>query len=199
MGQPRKIRKIYSRPLKRWDSARIDEEEIITQNYGLKNKSEILKAQEKIRTFRRTAKKLLSMTPEEAAKIKEELMNKLSRLGLLEKDATSDEVLGLKEVDIMNRRLQTIVYRKGLSKTMKQARQMITHGKILVDGRRNTSPGTLITKNMEGKIKSTMKLVEPKTPVIKPKPKEEAPEEKKEVKPEGKKESSETEKKEEKK
>ena len=167
MGQPRTIRKTYSRPLKRWDLGRITEEVQIKEKFGLKNKSEILKAQQKIRTIRRTARKLLSMTPEESAKIKEQLMGKLSHLGLLDKSATLDEVLGLKEVDIMNRRLQTIVYRKGLAKTMDQSRQMITHGHILVEGKRNNSPGTLITRGMEEKIQSTLKLPEPKIPVPK--------------------------------
>jgi small subunit ribosomal protein S4 len=167
MGQPRKIRKTFSRPLKRWDAGRISEEVSIMQRYGLKNKSEILKTQERIRKIRRTARKLLSMTPEEAAKIKEELMNKLSHLGLLDKSATLDDVLGLKEVDLMNRRLQTMVFRKGFAKTVKQARQLIIHGHILVDGQRNTAPGTLITKDLDDKITSTMKLVEPEKPELK--------------------------------
>jgi len=170
MGQPKKIRKTYSRPLKRWDANRISDEIKVLDQYGLKNKREIYRAQEQIRTFRRTARKLLSMTPEEAAKIKGELMNKLSHLGLIEKTGTLDDVLGLKEVDIMNRRLQTIVLRKGFAKTMKQARQMIVHGKIIVAGKRNTSPSTLVPKDLEGKVESTMKLPEPVAPVQKAAP-----------------------------
>ena len=47
-------------------------------------------------------------------------MGKLYRLGLLEKDAKLDDVLNLTIRDIMERRLQTILYRKGLAKTIKE-------------------------------------------------------------------------------
>ncbi len=161
MGQPKRLRKTYSRPKKPWDAARIGDESKVIERFGLKNKREIYRAQEQIRTFRQSARKLLSMTPEEAAKRKAELMNKLSKLGLLESTATLDDVLGLKEVDIMNRRLQTLVQHKGYARTAKQARQLIVHGKVLIDGKRNTSPSTLVSKEAEGKIECTLKFPEP--------------------------------------
>jgi small subunit ribosomal protein S4 len=160
MGQPKKLRKTYSVPRKRWDLTRIGDESKVVERYGLKTKTEIYRAQEQVRTFRKTARTIFSLEPSIASKRTEELMNKVSHLGLLSKEATLDDVLGLKEVDIMNRRLQTIVFHKGLAKTVKQARQMIVHGKILVDGKRATSPSTLIPKDLEIKIESTMKLPE---------------------------------------
>ena len=164
MGQPKRLRKTYSRPNKPWDATRLGEESKVVERFGLKTKREIYRAQQQIRTFRQSARKLLSMTPQEAEKRKAELMHKLSHLGLLEVTATLDDVLGLKDVDIMNRRLQTLVQHKGFAKTVKQARQMIVHGKILIDGKRKTSPSMLVAKDLEGKIESTMKLPEPTTP-----------------------------------
>ena len=161
MGQPKRLRKTYSRPNKPWDATRLGEESKVVERFGLKTKREIYRAQQQIRTFRQSARKLLSMTPQEAEKRKAELMHKLSHLGLLEVTATLDDVLGLKDVDIMNRRLQTLVQHKGFAKTVKQARQMIVHGKILIDGKRKTSPSMLVAKDLEGKIESTMKLPEP--------------------------------------
>lgn len=170
MGQPRRIRKTYARPLKRWDSVRIESEAKLTQKYGLKNKREIWKAQNRLRIFRRSARQILSLPKEEAGKRKDELVHKLTSLGLLKEGATLNDVLGLTVEDILNRRLQTIVYRRGIALTPKQARQMIVHGKVLVAGARNTSPGTLTPKKFEDKITATMKIekTQPQK-VVKPK------------------------------
>lgn len=163
MGQPKRIRKTYSVPRKRWDLARIEDEAKVVERFGLKNKQEMYRAQAQIRTFRKSARTIFSLEPSIASKRKDELMRKLSTLGLLSESATLDDVLGLKEVDIMNRRLQTVVFHKGFAKTVKQARQLIVHGKILIDGKRATSPSTLVPKDVEPKIISTMKL--PEAPV----------------------------------
>lgn len=52
---------------------------------------------------------------------------------------TGDELLSLLE-----RRLDTIVYRFGLAATRPQARQMVVHGHIRVDGRRVDRPSFLV-------------------------------------------------------
>lgn len=54
--------------------------------------------------------------------------------------------------DILERRLQTIVYRKGLARTIHQARQLITHKKIEVGGRIVSAPGYLVQREEEDKI-----------------------------------------------
>ena len=69
MGQPRRIRKSYSRPFKHWDTERIKEEVRLVDKYGLKNKKEILRAQATIRKFRTIARKILSLPEEEQNKI----------------------------------------------------------------------------------------------------------------------------------
>ena len=49
----------------------------------------------------------------------------------------------------MERRLQTIVYKKGLAKTIHHARQLIVHGHIAINGRRVTSPGYIVRRDEE--------------------------------------------------
>ncbi|MDD5111595.1 MAG: 30S ribosomal protein S4, partial [Candidatus Altiarchaeota archaeon] len=62
---------------------------------------------------------------------KSELIDRLIKSGML-KTSALDAVLALNVEDLFERRLQTIVYRKGLAKTPKQARQIITHGHVVV-------------------------------------------------------------------
>ncbi|MEM4593781.1 MAG: S4 domain-containing protein, partial [Zestosphaera sp.] len=45
--------------------------------------------------------------------------------------------------------LQTIVYRKGLARTIHEARQLIVHGHISIGGKRVTSPGYLVNREEE--------------------------------------------------
>jgi small subunit ribosomal protein S4 len=49
----------------------------------------------------------------------------------------------------LERRLQTIVFRKGLARTIFQARQLITHGHVSIDNRRVTIPGYIVQKTEE--------------------------------------------------
>ena len=53
---------------------------------------------------------------------------------------------------MLERRLQTIVWKKGLARTIYQARQLIVHGHIAIAGRRVTSPGYLVSREEEDRI-----------------------------------------------
>lgn len=145
----RKIRKTYSRPRKPWDKARIEEEKKIMKKYGLRRKREIWRATALLRKFRQRARNLAAVKNEEEEK---RLLERLYRLGLLDKGATLNDVLGLTVEDILERRLQTIVFKKGLANTIKQARQYIVHGHIGVEGRRIKYPSFLVTRELEDKI-----------------------------------------------
>lgn len=145
----RRHRRKYEKPKKRWDKERIKEEKEIMKKYGLRRKKEIWKAQSILRNFRRRARELLA-SPDEKAK--QELLNRLYRLGLVEKHATLEDVLKLNVEDILERRLQTFVYRKGLAKTLKHARQLIVHGHIAVNGKRFPFPSALVRREWEDNI-----------------------------------------------
>jgi small subunit ribosomal protein S4 len=150
LGDPARQRKRYKSPKRPWEKARLEEEAQLKKSYGLKNKREIWKAKAIISRFRSFALKLGS----ETSKSKEEaLLNKLFRLGLIEEEkATLDDVLALKVENILDRRLQTIVYKKGLARTPRQARQLIVHGHIAINGSKVTIPSYIVKIDEEDLI-----------------------------------------------
>ena len=55
---------------------------------------------------------------------------------LYEEANRKDGVTGLNLVEYLERRLENVVYRMGFAKTRRQARQIVSHGHIAVNGRR---------------------------------------------------------------
>jgi len=156
MGDPRRTKKKYQKPRHPWRADRIEEEKKILKTYGLKNKKEIWRAETLMRGFRRQARKLLALRTEQAKKEEKQLLDRLRRLNLLKGDATLDGVLALKTEDILGRRLQTIVFKKGLARTINQARQFIAHGHVFVKGEKVTAPGYLVRAEEEDAIQVTV-------------------------------------------
>ena len=138
--------KSYSRPKRPFDKARIEKEAVIKEEYGLKNKVEIWKADSRIKSIREKAKKLISSGHEK----QKALFEKLKKIGF-RADSISD-VLSLEKEDYLKRRLQTIVFKKRIARSPKHARQMIVHKKILVDGRVINSPSYIVPVEFEEKI-----------------------------------------------
>ena len=138
--------KRYSKPKRPFDKARIEEEAKIKEEFGLKNKIEIWKAESQIKGMRSKAIKLIPASPEE----QKALFERLKKIGL--KVNSIADVLSLDKKDYLNRRLQTVVAKKRIATTPKQARQMITHKKILVNGRVVDSPSYIVPINLEDKI-----------------------------------------------
>ncbi len=149
MGDPKRLRKKYQGPNHPWQKDRIEIEKQLQKEYGLKNKREIWKAESTLKNFKDILKRLIPLDTPQANKEREQTMSKLRRLGLINETATIDDVLGLDVRAILNRRLQTIVYKLGLARTIKQARQFIVHGHITVNGKTITSPGYLVKMNEE--------------------------------------------------
>ena len=102
--------------------------------------------------YRGTASSLIGKTAVERRKMENELLTRMKKLGVLPDTAVLDDVLDLALEDILERRLQTIVLRKGLAKTIQQARQLITHGHIAIGTRRVTIPGHIVTKPEENLV-----------------------------------------------
>ena len=152
MGDTKKIRKKYSRPRKLWSVAKLDEERKLMKAFGLQNKKELWRAQALVRNKRQNARKMLAQSSEERKKLQGELIESLARYGILGKNAMLDNVLSLNAESVMERRLQTIVWRAGLAGTIQQARQFITHGHIAVNGKKITSPGYMVPLSEEKKI-----------------------------------------------
>lgn len=152
MGNPKRIRKKYNSPKRPWNKSRILSERNLLKKYGLASKKELRIMDALIAKKRTAIKRLLAEQPEIAAKGKENIINSLNRIGLLSQDASMSDVLALSVIDILERRLQTLVFRQGLAKTIKQARQFILHGFISVNGRRVTVPSYIIKKDEENTI-----------------------------------------------
>lgn len=153
MGDPKFPSKHYNTPSHPWQKVRIEEERTLIHQYGLKNKKEIWKANTKIRSMRRQARKLTATSgDEQAQKEKNLLLAKLNRLGMLDQESGLEDVLRMTPENILDRRLQTQVYLQGLASTAKQARQLIIHGHISVEGAVTRVPGMLVTKLQEKNI-----------------------------------------------
>ena len=145
----RKLKKRTKRPKMIWDRDKIEAEKKILREYGLRRKREIWKAESILREYRRRARILAAKKDKEGEKV---LIEKLNKVGLIKKNAELDDVLSLTLEDILQRRLQTIVFKKELANTPKQARQFIVHGHIAVEGKRCKYPSRLIEKDTESKI-----------------------------------------------
>lgn len=156
MGDPKRLRKKYKRPLKPWVKTRIIEENKLRKEFGLKTKKEIWKAVTILKSFRERAKKITELKSQgepNAEILEKELLKTLIKYNILPEDAVLDDILNLTVRDILNRRLQTLVYKKGLAKTIKQARQLIVHKHIMVGDKVINVPSYLVKKDEEDLIK----------------------------------------------
>ncbi len=153
MGDPRQIRRKYTTPKHPWQSERLEAEKIILGDYSLKNKKEIWRMQSILKRYTNQAKKLANISTDQAKKEKEQLIGKLFRLGLIKQNADVDDVLSLNLRNILDRRLQTLVYKMGMANTQKQARQFIVHGHVFLDEKKMNVPSYLVPVDEETKIK----------------------------------------------
>ncbi|WP_297519160.1 30S ribosomal protein S4 [Thermococcus sp.] len=152
MGDPKRQRKKYETPSHPWIKERLDRERVLMKKYALKNKKELWRHETQLKEFRRRARRLLAARGKQAEIEKVQLLQRLNRLGLLPADAVLDDVLSLAIEDVLDRRLQTVVFKKGLARTIGQARQLIVHGHIEVNGQVIRSPGYLVLKEEEDTI-----------------------------------------------
>jgi len=152
MGDPKKQRKKYETPRFPWRTDTLEAELKLLGQYGLRNKREMWRHRTMISKFRGIARSLLGMPIEERRKPQKQLLDRLHRLGILPETAALDDVLDLSLEDILERRLQTLVFRKGLAKSIHQARQLITHGHVAIEGRRVSSPSYLVLRDEEAGI-----------------------------------------------
>ncbi|MBT4135691.1 30S ribosomal protein S4 [archaeon] len=151
-------RKKYSRPRKPFDKPRIEEENVLRERYGLKNKKEIWKADAAIGRLRNLAKELITASEEE----KQAFVDRLNKKGFNVENIAG--VLSLDKEDWLKRRLQTIVFANGLTSTPKQARQLIAHKHVSVGSQVVNIPSYMVSLEEEPdiKLKITLKVQTPK-------------------------------------
>ncbi|HLC00788.1 MAG TPA: 30S ribosomal protein S4 [Candidatus Bathyarchaeia archaeon] len=152
MGDPKRQRKKYETPRFKWRRDVLQEELKLLGIYGLRNKHELWRHETTLSKFRGIARSLIGKAPEEREKMENEILTKLKRIGILQETAALDNVLDLTIEDLLERRLQTIIFRKSLAKTSYQARQLITHGHIIIGNRRVTVPSYIVSREEEAQI-----------------------------------------------
>jgi len=167
MGDPKKPKKKYETPRFPWRSDVLESEIRLLGEYGLRNKRELWRCKTMLSKFRGIARSLFGMPSSKRKILEAQLLNKLKRMGILSENAVLDDVLDLTVESILERRLQTLVFKKGLAKTIHQARQLIVHGHIAIGGRKVFSPGYLVLKDEEDKIEyaPTSPLNNPEHPI----------------------------------
>ena len=147
----RKQKKAYARPLRRFDKERMDEENVFMEKHGLKNKREIWKIEFSVKKIRNQAKSLITAKPED----QDAFIARLAKKGLIKSNAKIDDVLGMTKENFVERRLQTIVFKKKLAHSAKEARQFITHRKVMVDDRIINIPSYPVSVEEEKMIRLT--------------------------------------------
>jgi len=134
------------------------EKELLLE-YGLNRKFEIWKMSTILKNFTRQAKNLTTAKTPQVEKEKNQLLTKLFSLGLLGKDGNIEDILSLTLKDILERRLQTLVFRKDLSSSIRQARQFIVHEHISLGDKTITAPSYLVPLEEENTIRFTQSSV----------------------------------------
>lgn len=153
MGDVKRQKKKYQTPKFPWSRSNLDAELRLLGEYGLRNKRELYRHRSMLTKYRTFARKLLARTSEERLASEKQILNKLMSLKIIPENSTLDDSLDLTIDKILERRLQTLVFKKGLSKTLPQARQLITHGHIAIRGKRVTSPSYMVNANEEQEIR----------------------------------------------
>merc|ERR1712151_398694 len=131
--------KTFRKPKRPFEKERLDGEMKIVSEYGLKNKREVWRVQYALAKIRSSARTLLTLDEKDETRLfqGEALLRRMMRLGLLlENERKLDYVLGLTTAKIMERRLQTKVFKLGLAKSIHPARCLIRHRHIRVGKQR---------------------------------------------------------------
>ncbi len=157
MGDPRRTRKNYAKPRILWNEEMLAEDKQISKEYSTRNKKEIWKMAAFLANIKDQAKSITSRLgtarKEQALREQEQLIAKIQRYGLIRKDeVTLSDLLSLGIRDVMDRRLQTLVFKKQLARTVSQARQFVVHGHIRVGGKKVTSPSYMVPVSEEDSI-----------------------------------------------
>merc|ERR1719484_259611 len=122
-------------PKRPFEKERLDAELKLIGQYGLKNKKEIWRVRMALSKIRATARVLLTKDEKDPVRIFEgqALLRRMIRYGILDEEKQRlDYVLSLKIEQFMERRLQTLVFKRGLAKSIHHARVLIRQRHIRV-------------------------------------------------------------------
>jgi small subunit ribosomal protein S4 len=157
MGDPRRLKKKFRKPKHPYQKERILEELEFLGKYGLRNKREFWKMRTMLADFRGIARHSRTLSVERAKEVQQTLLKKLNRMGIIGSEAEFEDVLLLTVEDILRRRLQTLVFEKGLASTVYEARQRIVHKHIAIGDKVINSPSYIVKSEEEDLIRFSAK------------------------------------------
>jgi len=155
MGDPKTPRRIWKKPKRPLNYDLLMDELKTIGTFGLKTKRELWKARTELSRVRHQARSLLALGQDMREREEPILMNSLSKIGLVDKNSTLDNVLNLQVSDLLSRRLQTFVHKILYFKTPYQARQAVVHGHVMVGDRVVTIPSYKVKVEEESSIHLT--------------------------------------------
>jgi small subunit ribosomal protein S4 len=153
MGDPKRSRKKYSTPKHPWRGDQLSQELYLVGTYGLRNKRELWKAETELSRIRKQARILLTAPSEVRITQETNFINSLVRKAIVAPYSTLDDVLSLTVESLLERRLQTIAWRKGIAHSIYHARQMITHRHVSVSNKVIKVPSYVVSSEEESSVR----------------------------------------------
>ena len=152
--------KTFKKPRRPFEKERLDAELKIVGEYGLRNKRELWRIQMVLSKLRKTARELLTLPDDDPKRIFDSnaLMRRMYKYGFLDETQTKlDYVLALTAQDVLERRLQTLVFKLGLAKSIHHARVLIKQRHIRVGKQIVNVPSFLVRVDSQKHIDFSLK------------------------------------------
>ncbi|CAM9445099.1 unnamed protein product [Chrysoparadoxa australica] len=154
-GALRNYRKTYKTPRRPYEKERLEQELKLCGEYGLRCKREIWRVQFALAKIRKAARQLLTLDPKDPKRLFEgpALLRRMTRYGLLNEDEKElDFVLQLTTQKMLERRLQTKVFKQGLAKSIHHARVLIKQRHVRVGKQMVNVPSFMVRLDSEKHI-----------------------------------------------